>query len=87
MELDKAIYGVRKNINDKTQYGRLEALFNYKKDISDDLTYIGKYQKLLSGGVLVKVPLSKNPKVKDVLDIIQKAIASDVGFIKFEARK
>ena len=87
MELDKAIYGIRKGINDKNYYERIEKLFTYKKDIEEDLTYIGKYQKLLSGGNLLKITLSKNTKVKDILDIIQMASKKEVGFIKFEVRR
>ena len=87
MELDKAIYGVRKGINDKKNYERIENLFNYKKEINDDFIYISKYQKLLSGGQLVKIPLSKNTKVKEILEIIQLAKDKDLGFLKFEVRK
>lgn len=87
MELDKAIYGIRKGINDKKYYERIENLFAYKKEISEDLNYISKYQKLLTGGNLVKIPLSKNVKEKDVLDIIQNASSKEVGFLKFEVRR
>ena len=87
MELDKAIYGVRKGINDKKNYERIENLFSYKKEINDDFLYISKYQKLLSGGQLVKIPLSKNTKVKEILEIILLAKDKDLGFLKFEVRK
>ena len=87
MELDKAIYGIRKGINDKKYYERIENLFAYKKEISEDLNYISKYQKLLTGGNLVKIPLSKNVKEKDILDIIQNASSKEVGFLKFEVRR
>jgi len=87
MELDKAIYGDRKGINDKKNYERIENLFNYKKEINDDFAYISKYQKLLSGGELIKIPLSKNTKVKEILEIIILAKDKDLGFLKFEVRK
>jgi hypothetical protein len=87
MELDKAIYGVRKGINDKNNYERIENLFSYKKEINDDFAHISKYQKLLSGGELVKIPLSKNTKVKEILELIQLAKDKDLGFLKFEVRK
>lgn len=87
MELDKAIYGVRKGINDKKNYERIENLFGYKKEINDDFTYISKYQKLLFGGQLIKIPLSKNTKVKEILEIIKIAKDKDLGFLKFEVRK
>jgi ribonucleoside-triphosphate reductase len=87
MELDKAIYGIRKGINDKTYYERIEKLFTYKKELDEDLNYISKYQTLLTGGNLVKIPLSKSTKEKDVFDIIQNASSKEVGFIKFEVRR
>ena len=87
IKLDKAIYGVRKGINDKNYYERIEKLFTYKKDLEEDFGYMSKYQKLLSGGNLLKVSLSKNTKQKDVLDIINLAIKKDVGFIKVEVRR
>ena len=87
MELDKAIYGIRKGINDKNHYERIEKLFTYKKEILEDFDYISKYQKLLTGGNLVKIPLSKNVKEKEILDIIQNASSKEVGFIKFEVRR
>ena len=85
--MGKAIYGVRKGINDKNNYERIENLFNYKKEISNDFEHISRYQKILSGGQLVKIPLSKNTKVKEILEIIQLAKDKDLGFLKFEVRK
>jgi len=82
MEFDKAIYGIQKGITDKDAYGRLEKLFEFKKDIDKDLEYIGEYQKLLSGGNFVKIELNKSAKVKNVLEIINSALLKDVGFIK-----
>ena len=87
MELDKAIYGIKKGVNDKKYYERIENLFNYKKDINDDFKQLSKYQKLLSGGQLIKISLSKNTKAKEIMDIIEKAIEHDIGFLKFEVRK
>ncbi len=87
MEIDKAIYGIKKDISDKESYERIDKLFNFKKDIREDLEYIGKYQKLLTGGNLVKIELPKNVKVKELLEIIKIAIDKDVGFLRFEVRK
>lgn len=87
MELDKAIYGIKKNITDKSCYERIDSLFDFKKDIKDDLKYIGKYQKMLSGGSLVKIELSKNTKEKQILEFVKVALEEDVGFLKFEVRK
>lgn len=87
MELDKAIYGVQKNITDKDCYGRMDELFKFKKDIREDLHYIGQYQEKLSGGNLVKIILNKNTNVKEILNIVKIAIAENVGFLKLEIRK
>lgn len=87
MELDKAIYGIKKGITDKSCYGRIDQLFSFKTDIEKDMEYIGKYQKKLSGGNLIKIPLSKNTKPKQLYDMIQMAIEDDIGFLKFEMRK
>ena len=87
MELDKAIYGIRKRITDKERYSRIDSLFDFKTSIDEDLKYIGKYQKLLTGGNLVKIELSKNVKVKEILNLINLAKENDVGFIKFELKK
>lgn len=87
IELDKAIYGIKKNITDKDTYGRLEKMFDLKKDIAADLKYIGEYQKELTGGNFVKIELNKNAKPKNVLEIINAAIENDIGFIKIEVGK
>jgi len=87
MELDKSIYGIKKGITDKEYYGRIDNLFDFKKELSNDLKYIGKYQKMLSGGNLVKVTLSKNVVINDILKIIMTSLESDVGFLKFEVRR
>ena len=70
-------------ISDKDCYSRIDSLFSFKKDIKEDLEYIGKYQSLLSGGNLVKIELPKNVKAKDILEIIKISIDKDVGFIRF----
>lgn len=87
IELDKAIYGIKKGITDSDIYRRIDSLFSFKKDIGNDFNYIGKYQKVLSGGNLVKIPLTKSVKEKDVLEIIKLALDNDIGFIKFDYEK
>jgi len=87
MELDKAIYGIKKNITYKDAYGRLDSLFDFKKDLANDLKYIGEYQNLLSGGNFVRIELGKNTRVKNILDIINIALDNDVGFMKIEVGK
>lgn len=87
IELDKAIYGIKKGITDSDTYRRIDSLFSFKKDIKSDFNYIGKYQKLLSGGNLIKIPLSNSVKEKDILEIINLALDRDVGFIRFDYGK
>jgi len=87
MALDKSIYGIRKRITDKELYSRLDDLFDFKANKEEDFEYIGKYQKLLSGGNLVKISLSKTSKPKEILSIINYLLKYDIGFIKFEGDK
>ena len=87
MELDKSIYGIRKRVTDKDHYCRIDSLFEFKGNKEEDFSYIGKYQKLLSGGCLTKLNLSKNVKHKDILNIINYLLDYDIGFIKFGGGK
>lgn len=87
MELDKAIFGIRKNITDKESYGRVDMLFKFKKDIKEDLHEIGNIQKLCTGGNLVQINLSKNTNPKEILNIIRIAEQENVGFLALEVRK
>lgn len=82
IELDKSIYGVKKGITDKKCYERIDSLFKYKKDIEEDLQYIGEYQKELLGGNLVKVKLNKTMKLKNIIEIIELCKNKNIGFIK-----
>lgn len=85
--LDKAIYGMRKNITDKDTYGRIDTLFKFKKDIKEDLQEIGKIQGLLTGGSMVQIQLSKNTNTKEILNIIKIAEQENVGFLKLEVKR
>ncbi len=87
IELDKAIYGIQKNITDKDSYGRTEKMFDLKKDLADDFKYIGEYQKIFTGGNFIKVELNKNAKPKNIIEIVNAAIENDIGFIKIEVGK
>ena len=87
MELDKSIYGIKKKVTDKEQYSRIDSLFEFKGNIKEDLDYMGRYQRLLTGGNLVKIKLSKNVKAKDILNIVNYMLEYDVGFVKFRGDK
>lgn len=86
MELDKSIYGIRKNITDKDSYSRMDSMFDFKNSLEEDLSYIGKCQKLLTGGNLVKIDLPRSIKHKEIANLINLARENDVGFIKFELK-
>lgn len=83
IEIDKSIYGIKKGLTDKKYYSRIDNLFNFKKDLNEDLKYVGSYQKLLSGGCLTKIKLKKASK-NEINKIIDLAIVNDIGFISFE---
>ena len=87
MELDKAIYGIRKDITDKTIYGRIDNIEKNKNDMNEFFEYIGKCQKKLTGGCLVEVHISKNTSIKKLVEYLNLALDKDVGFIKFSVRK
>lgn len=86
IELDKSLYGIKKGITDKTYYSRIDSMFEFKNSLEEDLNYIGRYQKLLTGGNLVKIKVSKNIKFKEMTNLINLAKENDVGFIKFELK-
>lgn len=87
MDLDKAIYGIKKGVSDKPNYSRIDRLFNYKDDINNDFKYIGKYQKMLSGGCLIEIELPKNISCNKISDMINLAIDSDIGFLKIMMKR
>ena len=87
MALDKAIYGIKKNITDKNSYSRIDSLFKFKETIKEDFKYIGRYQKLLSGGNLFVVELPKTINIKKMRELIDLIEESDIGFVKFSFRK
>ena len=87
MDLDKAIYGIKKGDSDKPNYSRIDRLFNYKDDINNDFKYIGKYQKMLSGGCLIEIELPKNISCNKISDMINLAIDSDIGFLKIMVKR
>ncbi|MCM1053798.1 MAG: ATP cone domain-containing protein [Ruminococcus sp.] len=87
MALDKAIYGIKKDITDKEYYGRIDSLFKFKENIHEDLKNIGKCQEILNGGNYVEIILNKNTTIKEILNIIKIAGSSNVGFIRLEIRK
>ena len=87
MDLDRAIYGIKKGVSDKPNYSRIDRLFNYKDDINNDFKYIGKYQKMLSGGCLIEIELPKNISCNKISDMINLAIDSDIGFLKIMVKR
>ena len=84
MELDKAINGIRKGITDKTSYNRIDGMFSFKKNIEEDFEFMKDYQSYLDGGNLFLIEISKNSRLKYVLDIIELAKKSGLGFLKIK---
>lgn len=84
--LDKAIYGIKKDITDKRNYSRIDTFFDYK-NLENDLKYMSKCQKLLTGGNLFKFELPKNTTIKKVMETINLMRDYDIGFVKLEIRR
>ncbi len=87
MELDKAIFGIKKGITDKNAYERIDNIYQHKNDFNEFLKYISSCQKSLTGGCLTEYPIAKNCSVKKLLEYLKTAINSDIGLIKFSYRK
>ena len=75
VELDKSIYGVHKNINEEKLYDLIcnAKFLNGYRDFA-------KVQKLLPGGNLIVVGISKRANNKKVIDLIKELIQSDISF-------
>lgn len=87
MELDKAIYGIRKGITDKNCYERIDSIAKEKGDVKEYLSYLGKCQRLLTGGAYTLINIAKNTSQKKIIEYLNIALDVDVGFIKFSVRK
>lgn len=83
IELDKVIYGTKTGITDKRNYERIDSMFRFKKDINEDLSKMGDYQKYLSGGNLLKIKLNKNIKTKNIIELLDLCQKNNIGFVKF----
>ena len=76
VELDKSIYGVHKDINEEKLY---DLICNAKfLNSYDDLA---KVQRLLPGGILTVIKISKRANNKKVVDLIKELIQSGVSFV------
>lgn len=84
--LDKAIYGIKKDITDKRNYGRIDTFFNFK-ELEQDLKCMSRCEHLLTGGNLFKFELPKNATIKKVMDTINIMRDYDIGFVKLEVRR
>ena len=75
VELDKAIYGVHKDINEEKLY---DLICNAK--FLEKYEDFAKVQKLLPGGNLTVFKISKRSNNKRIIDLIKELIQSDVSF-------
>lgn len=77
MALDKAIYGIRKDITDKTFYSKIDSKNN------DNLKLLANYQKHLLGGNLIEIRINRNVSTLKMLNLIQNIQNNEMNFVKF----
>ncbi|MEG1597644.1 MAG: anaerobic ribonucleoside-triphosphate reductase [Bacilli bacterium] len=82
MALDKTIYGFKEHITTKDKYEIVNCI-NLDDDLNLKLKFIGKYQKLLSGGSLFEIIIPKNITAKRLTAVLQMMWDCDIGFVKF----
>ena len=78
IEFDKAIYGTKKILKNKSEYG----LISNAKFVND-YEKLAKVQKLIKGGILIELSININDN-KKVIDLIKKLIDVDIGFVKIK---
>ena len=81
--LDTAVYGGIKGITDKEEYGLISELSFLK----DDYKKLGEIQKLIPGGNMIKINITKSMTGKKIVEIINEMCSSNIGFATFETRK
>lgn len=83
MALDKAIYGINKNITEDSKYDSISNLPIIKNDYKKQSIL----QKLFTGGNMLEINLPANASIKKVLEIINDLIINDVGVVKIKLGK
>ncbi len=83
MALDKAIYGINKNITEDSKYDLISNLGVIKEDYKKQATF----QKLFIGGNLLEINLPAHTSEKRLLNLIEDLIDSDIGLIKIKVGK
>lgn len=83
INVDKTIYGLIDDITKKDIYDNISCI-----NIIDDKTieYIGKYQKLLTGGNVLELVLSKNINIKKLDEIINLLYKYNIEFVKIRSK-
>ena len=76
ISIDKAIYGIKKNITDKDMY----ELIDTAKFIKDYKDY-AKIQKYFKGGCLIRFNIRDNMTNKKIMDLIKEIKANDINYI------
>ena len=83
MALDKAIYGINKNVTEENKYDLVSNLLAIKNDYKKQ----AQLQKLFIGGNLLEINLPANSSLKKVLELLNDLIVSDLGLIKIKLGK
>lgn len=82
MILDKAIYGIRKEIKNKLNY---DSVFNLP-GLKDNYNSIGEIQKLIVGGSIYEIKLNKNISINKLEELILISFDNDIGILKFKIK-
>ena len=83
MTLDKAIYGIRKEIKNKLSYDSIYSL----PVLKEDLKSIGDIQKTIVGGSVYEIKLNKSCNVNKLEELIKEAFDNNIGLLKFRSKE
>ena len=83
MALDKAIYGINKNITEDSKYDLISNLSIIKEDYKKQSIL----QKLFIGGNLLEINIPANSSEKRIVNLLENLIDSDIGSIKIKVGK
>lgn len=82
LAIDKSIYGIS-DITNKYSYDLIDTL----KTVNNDYHKLSKIQKLFTHGQLITINLPNNISSKKVIELINKLIDEDIGFVRMKVGK